>query len=100
MPDGRQTPKPSKREREEVRLGYRMMGIGFESVSQVGAGLLIGWLIDRWRGQGDWGVTIGSAAGVLVGVYTLVRSAWKMNAELDRRPPERRNKEPHDPASR
>jgi hypothetical protein len=37
---------------------------------------------------------------VLVGVYTLVRSAWKMNAELDRRPPERRNKEPHDSASR
>ena len=49
MPDGRQTPKPSKREREEVRMGYRMMGIGFESVSQVGAGLLIGWLIDHLR---------------------------------------------------
>jgi len=90
MPDGHQTPRPSKREREEVRMGYRMMGIGFESVSQVGAGLLIGWLIDRWRGHGDLGVIIGGAAGVLVGVVSLVRSAWKMNTELDRSAAERR----------
>jgi F0F1-type ATP synthase assembly protein I len=79
MPDGHQTPRPSKREREEVRMGYRMMGIGFESVSQVGAGLLIGWLIDRWRGQGDWGVTIGSAAGapkVLGGVNVKAGDGW------------------------
>ncbi len=71
-------------------MGYRMMGIGFESVSQVGAGLLIGWLIDRWRGQGQWGVVIGGAAGVLVGVVSLVRNAWKMNAELDRSAQRRR----------
>ena len=44
-------PRPSEREREEVRMGYRMMGIGFEVVSQVGAGLLLGWLWDRWRAR-------------------------------------------------
>ena len=65
-------------------MGYRMMGIGLETTSQVAAGVLMGWLIDRWRGQGDWGVIVGGAAGVLVGVYSLVRNAWRLNAELDR----------------
>ena len=90
MAAGQQAPGPSRREREEVRMGYRMLGIGFEAVSQVAAGLLIGWLIDRWRGQGGMGMVIGGAAGVLVGVVSLVRSAWKMNAELDRSARQRR----------
>ena len=77
-------PSPSQREREEVRMGYRMMGIGFEVVSQVGAGLLLGWLWDHWKG-GQWGVVVGGAAGVLVGTVSLVKSAWKLNAELDRK---------------
>ena len=90
MAPGEHQSGPSRREREEVRMGYRMLGIGFEAVSQVAAGLLIGWLIDRWRGAGDLGVVIGGAAGVLVGVVSLVRSAWKMNAELDRSAQNRR----------
>ncbi len=64
-------------------MGFRMMGIGFEAVSQVVAGLLLGWLWDQWRG-GQVGVIVGGAAGVLVGVLSLVKSAWKLNAELDR----------------
>ena len=76
-------PKPTEREREEVRMGFRMMGIGFEAVSQVAAGLLLGWLWDTWQGSKN-GVVIGGAAGVLVGVLSLVKSAWKLNAELDR----------------
>ena len=64
-------------------MGFRMMGIGFEAVSQVVAGLLLGWLWDQWRG-GQVGVSVGGAAGGLVGVLSLVKSAWKLNAELDR----------------
>ena len=64
-------------------MGYRMMGVGFEVVSQVAAGLLLGWLWDRWQG-GQWGVVVGGSAGVLVGVLSLVKSAWKINAELDK----------------
>jgi F0F1-type ATP synthase assembly protein I len=67
-----------------MRVGYRMMGIGLETSSQVAAGVLLGWLFDRWRGQGDWGVIVGGASGVLVGIYSLVRNAWRLNAELDR----------------
>jgi len=70
-------------------MGFRMMGIGFEAVSQVAAGLLLGWLWDKWRG-GQMGVIVGGAAGVLVGVVLLVRSAWKLNAELDRNAAHRR----------
>jgi F0F1-type ATP synthase assembly protein I len=82
-------PKPTQREREEVRMGFRMMGIGFESVSQVAAGLLLGWLWDTWRG-GQTGVLVGGAVGVLVGVLSLVKNAWKLNAELDRNAERRR----------
>jgi F0F1-type ATP synthase assembly protein I len=82
-------PKPTQREREEVRMGFRMMGIGFEAVSQVVAGLLLGWLWDQWRGS-EIGVIVGGAAGVLVGVLSLVKSAWKLNAELDRSAAKRR----------
>lgn len=64
-------------------MGFRMMGIGFEAVSQVVAGLLLGWLWDHWRGT-KIGIIVGGAAGVLVGVFSLVKSAWKLNAELDR----------------
>ena len=70
-------------------MGYRMMGIGFEVVSQVGAGLLLGWLWDRWK-ESHWGVVVGGAAGVLVGTVSLVKSAWKLNAELDRAAERRR----------
>ena len=70
-------------------MGFRMMGIGFEAVSQVVAGLLLGWLWDQWRGS-EIGVIVGGAAGVLVGVLSLVKSAWKLNAELDRSAAKRR----------
>jgi F0F1-type ATP synthase assembly protein I len=82
-------PKPTDRERQEVRMGFRMMGIGFEAVSQVAAGLLLGFLWDKWRGT-ETGVVVGGAIGVLVGVISLVKSAWKLNAELDRNAARRR----------
>ena len=60
-----------------------MMGIGFETVSQVVAGLLIGWLFDHLRGHGDIGILVGGATGSLVGIFSLVRNAWKLNASMD-----------------
>jgi F0F1-type ATP synthase assembly protein I len=67
-----------------MRIGYRMMGIGLETTSQVAAGVFLGWLFDRWRGQGSVGIAVGGGLGVLVGVVSLVRNAWRLNAQLDR----------------
>lgn len=76
-------------ESEEVRIGYRMLGLGFAVLSEVGAGLLAGWLIARWTGW-SWALPIGGIAGIAVGVTTMVRQAWRLNAQLDRppRPPQ------------
>jgi F0F1-type ATP synthase assembly protein I len=70
------------REAEEVRIGYRMLGLGFQVVSEVGAGLLLGWLL-QWATGWKWSIAVGGVVGIVVGLTTLVRSAWKMNASLD-----------------
>jgi F0F1-type ATP synthase assembly protein I len=75
---------PGSRANHEMRIGYRMMGIGLETTSQVAAGVFFGWLVDRWRGQGSVGIAVGGGLGVLVGVISLVRNAWRLNAQLDR----------------
>lgn len=77
-------PNQSAREAEEVRIGYRMLGLGFSVVSEVGAGLLLGWLV-QWATGWKWAVATGGVVGIVVGMTTLVRSAWKLNAGLDRR---------------
>jgi MFS family permease len=79
---GLRTTGRGSREAEETRIGYRMLGLGFQVVSEVGAGLLGGWLL-QWATGWRWGVVVGGAAGILVGLYTLIRSAWKLNAGLE-----------------
>lgn len=70
------------RQSEEVRIGYRMLGLGFQVVSEVGAGLLLGWLI-QWATAWKWSIVVGGSIGIVVGLTTLVRSAWKLNAGMD-----------------
>jgi MFS family permease len=65
-----------------------MLGLGFQVMSEVGAGLLGGWLIARWTGW-SWALPIGGIAGIVVGITTMVRQAWKLNAQLDRSAGER-----------
>ena len=79
---GLRTTGRGSREAEETRIGYRMLGLGFQVVSEVGAGLLGGWLL-HWATGWRWGIVVGGAAGIVVGLYTLIRSAWKLNAGLE-----------------
>lgn len=71
------------REAEEIRIGYRMLGLGFQVVSEVGAGLLLGWLV-KWATGWTWAIAAGGLVGIVVGLSTMVRTAWKLNAGLDR----------------
>ena len=81
----------SKGERDdlegEMRVGWRMGGLGMEVAAQVAAGALLGWLFDRWRGTDPTGLLVGSVIGIVVGLWSLIRGALKLNRELERRHP-------------
>jgi F0F1-type ATP synthase assembly protein I len=81
---------PGRREEDtdaEVRVGWRMSGLGMEVAAQVAAGALLGWLFDRWRGTDPTGLMVGGIAGIAVGLFSLVRGSLKLNRDLDRRHP-------------
>ena len=73
----------------EVRVGWRMGGLGMEVSAQVFAGAVLGWLFDRWRGTGPTGLVVGSLAGIVIGLWSLIRGALKLNRELERKHPTR-----------
>ncbi len=58
-----------------------------EVVSQVAAGALLGWIFDRWRGTAPTGLLIGSVIGIIVGMWSFIRRALKLNRELERQYP-------------
>ena len=69
---------------EELGLLGRIVAIAFQLAGEVGACLLIGWLIDRWLGTpGRW-IAVGGIVGVALGLFHFVRSAIIMNRRMDR----------------
>lgn len=72
-----------KDDEQEVRIGMRLMGVGFQVSSEVAAGAGIGWLVDHFFKTGTRGVMIGGIAGVCVAMFTLVRQGLKITKELD-----------------
>ena len=82
-------PEPSKQDRVEgeIRIGWRMGGLGMEVASEVVAGALLGWAFDKWRGTAPTGLLVGSIAGIAVGLWTLVRRGLQLNRLLDEQYP-------------
>jgi F0F1-type ATP synthase assembly protein I len=68
-----------------------MGGMGMEVASQVGAGALLGWLWDRWRGTAPTGLLVGAVIGIVVGLWSLIRGGLKLNRDLDRESARRRS---------
>ena len=75
----------------EIRVGWRMGGLGMEVAAQVGAGALLGWLYDRWRGTAPTGLLVGAVIGIVVGLWSLIKGALKLNRDLDRETARRRS---------
>lgn len=73
---------PARQERE-TRLGWRMAGVGLQTSSEVLAGVALGWVVDHYAKTAPWGLLIGGCAGILVAMTSLIRSAWRMNNELE-----------------
>ena len=71
----------------EYRIGWRMAGLGLEVSTQVLAGALLGWLFDKWQGTAPKGVTYGALAGIIVGMWSLIRGGLKLNALLEKQHP-------------
>lgn len=77
------TPSERAADAAEVRIGYRLLGLGFQVTAEVGAGVGIGWLIDWYRGTGTTGVMVGGIIGVIVAMFTLIRGGMRTMKELD-----------------
>jgi ATP synthase protein I len=45
----------------------------------VAAGLIIGWLLDRWLGTRPWLLVTGIVLGSAAGFYELIRSSSKLS---------------------
>ncbi len=86
MSSGTETQGSSRRDESEaeIRVGWRMGGLGMEVAGQMVAGAALGWLFDRWRGTGSIGLLAGSLIGIVVGLWSLVRGAMKLNRQLER----------------
>jgi ATP synthase protein I len=51
----------------------------FSLFSAVVAGLIIGWLLDRWLGTRPWLLVTGIILGAAAGFYEFIRSAAKIS---------------------
>jgi F0F1-type ATP synthase assembly protein I len=74
----------------EIRVGWRMGGLGMQVASEAGAGALLGWLFDRWRGTAPTGLLVGAVIGIVVALWSLIRGGLKLNRDLDREAARRR----------
>ena len=83
----KQRPSRQAESDAEIRVGWKMGGLGMEVAGQVAAGSVLGWLYDRWRGTGTTGILVGSLIGIAVGLWSMIRGALKLNRELERESP-------------
>jgi F0F1-type ATP synthase assembly protein I len=76
-------PPDRAQQRAETSIGWRMAGLGMQTSSEVIAGALIGWAIDKGFDCAPTGLLVGGIAGIAVGLTTLIRGAMRANRELD-----------------
>jgi ATP synthase protein I len=51
----------------------------FSLFAAVVAGLLLGWLLDRWLGTRPWLLVTGLVLGAAVGLYEFIRASSKLS---------------------
>lgn len=68
---------------------FRLMGMGWTLVTEVAAGLLLGWGVDWIFGYDKVFLIVGAIVGLLVGMFSFIRSAMAENRRLEQ---ERKNR--------
>ena len=67
-------------DKEEInRKSGLAYAAGFSLFAAVLAGLIAGWLLDRWLGTRPWLLVTGIVLGAAAGFYELIRSASKIS---------------------
>lgn len=67
-------------DKEEInRKSGLAYAVGFSLFAAVLAGLIAGWLLDRWLGTSPWLLITGIILGAGAGFYELIRSASKIS---------------------
>ena len=71
---------PDEDNKEEInRKSGLAYAAGFSLFAAVLAGLIAGWLLDRWLGTSPWLLITGIILGAGAGFYELIRSASKIS---------------------
>jgi F0F1-type ATP synthase assembly protein I len=68
----------------ERRVGFQMLGLGWQMTAEVIAGAALGWGVDHFFGTAPKGVTAGALAGVAVAIFSLVRGGLRLYKSVDR----------------
>lgn len=79
----KRTAAERREDEAEVRIGWKMAGLGMEVSAQAVAGAILGWVIDYLRGGGHLWVFIGAGTGIVVGLWTLIKGGLQLNKKLD-----------------
>jgi ATP synthase protein I len=67
-------------EKEEInRKSGLAYAAAFSLFSAVVAGLIVGWLLDRWLGTKPWLLVTGIILGAAAGFYEFIRSTAKIS---------------------
>lgn len=61
------------------------MGLAWAMVTEVLAGMGLGWIADHFAGTWPRWTTVGAIVGIVVAMYSLIRGGLSMNAYLERR---------------
>jgi ATP synthase protein I len=69
----------SEDDHETNRKSGLAYAAGFSLFSAVVAGLIAGWLMDRWLGTRPWLLVAGIVLGAAVGFYQFIRVSSKLS---------------------
>ncbi len=79
-------PGQRKAQDEATRDAFRYMDVGWTMLASVTAGLLGGWLLDRWLHTSPWLLVVGALLGIGTGLYELILVALKADAKKKKGP--------------
>ena len=82
-------PTPGKTD-VDLATSMRMAGLVWQSIIEVGAGALIGWLLDLAFDTDKIFLLIGALVGIMVGMTTFIRTAMQESRRQSRLAQKRR----------
>jgi len=79
LPSSRNTVSTDDNKEEINRKSGLAYAAGFSLFAAVLAGLIVGWLLDRWLGTRPWLLVTGIVLGAAAGFYEFIRQTAKIS---------------------